>query len=259
MLLTVLISSLAVLYPALSSAILEDPSDTVFLSEDLLAFIDFDVASSLPLDSSNQPFDFSNSEVPSLEDDLFTDSSANTPLEDETFLFSADPILESSCMTSDSGFSRYVKRGDICDQRTDESSLSRLRFPSWNEFIQQVDEPTKEPRFKQSDLVNDLIRPIPGISSNDDLCPKPRRRLCCRGPPSELVPGYTNFYTVVNFCSGKIRLDKKSLSCNASLVAMILISRVCGCRRFWTIAMHCKVRRLLSRISGKSKVDLFPP
>ena len=205
MLLAIMISSLAVLHPVLSGAIPEDSSGAGFLSEDPPVFDIFDVASSSPLDSSNQPFDFLDSEAPSLEDDFFTDPSANTAAEDENFLFSADPILESSCMTSDSGFSRYVKKDGICGQRTDESLPSRLRFPTLNEIEEQVQEPTKEPKFKESNILNEAIPSIPGISSNDDLCPKPKRRLCCLGPPMELIPGFPGRYVGVNFCRGKIK------------------------------------------------------
>lgn len=208
-LLAIMISSFALLHPALSDIIPEDSFDTSFFFENSLASHDFDFASVLPFDNSNQPLDFSSSEAPSLEDNLFTDSSANTPLEEEVFPYSADPLLETSCTTSDGGYTRYVKRDNgICAPRTDEPLPFQVRFPTLDEIEEQLN----EPRFKESNIPSQAIPPIPGISRNDNLCPKPKRRLCCAGPITELVPGFSSLYVGVNQCKGKIKaLTKKDV------------------------------------------------
>lgn len=246
MLLAVMICSLAVLHLVLSNVVPDDSFDTSFLSDDPPAFSDFDVASSLPFDSSSQLFDFSNSEAPSLEDEFFPDSSANTPLKDESFSSSADPLLESSCMTDDSGNSRYFKRDgsrSICAPRADESLPLQLKFPDLDDIEAQVD----WPQFDDASVPTDTIPFITGISRNDELCPKPKRRLCCIGPEWGLISGWTLYYGV-NGCRGKIKAPTKS-PCINRIWAWY--------HRLWTLAMHRKVRCLLFRISGKLNVGLF--
>lgn len=245
MILAVTICSLAAPHLVLSDTAPDDSFGSSFLSDNFRNFPGFDGASSLPFDSSSQPLDFSDSEVPSLGD-FFTDSSPNTPLEDETFTYPADQLFESSCMTDDSSDSRYFKRDgsdNICVPRIDESLSLKLKFPDFNDIEAQVN----WPQFEEANVPTEEIPFIPGISRNDELCPKPRRRLCCTGPTGGgLVQGWS-LYLLVNGCRGKIKAPTTSSYINCVWV---------WCCRLWTLAMHRKVRCLLWGFSGEFNVGL---
>ena len=245
MILVVTICSLAVLHLVLSDTPPDDSFGSSFLSDDFRDLPDFDVASSSLFDSSSQPLDFSDSEASSLGD-LFTDSSPNTPFEDEPFTYSADQFLESSCMPDDSSDSRYLKRdgsGSICAPKSLWFSAVMLKYPDFNDNKGQVN----WPQFEKANVPTEEIPFIPGISLNDELCPKPRRRLCCTGPIGPPVPNY-NLYYVMNGCQGKIKAPTTSSYINCVWA---------WCCRLWTLAMHRKVRCLLFIISGKFNVGLF--
>lgn len=199
MLLFVVIISFAMLRPAISNPISEDPVNADFLPENSLAFNGLDAASPLPIDFSTQPLDFLNSEPLSPETDLFTDSSENTPPGYDLFADSLGPLLESSCVTNNNDSPLYVKRdGSTCAPRTDESLPLQLKLPDLDEIEAQLDD---FPRFKKSTAPSFDISPIPAFSQNDDLCPVPKRRLCCAGPISNLIPGF-DLYVLVNHCRG---------------------------------------------------------
>lgn len=215
MLLADVIFSTVMFHLALSSTVSANSVDMNDFSEGLPVLQDFDMASSLSFDNSNPFFDF-DSQTPSLEDDFFIDPATNTPLEDETFT-SADPLLESSCVTGGSP-GNFKRDGDssVCTPRTDESPPSQPSFPTLDEIEKTV---SSEPFFKNADVPSDMIYPITGYSRNDDECPWPKRRLCCTGPPTQSVPGYDYLHVTVNHCRGNIQTPtQKPFLCNIPLV-----------------------------------------
>lgn len=207
MILCGVIFSLAVLHPVVSAIISEDSFDTSLFSDDIPSSFDLDAATSVPFDNSIQPLDFADFEAPSLEDELFTDSSANTPLDDNSFTVSTDPLLESSCMTDDSGPLRYFKRDhSICAPGTDATPPFQLKLPDLNDIKASFDD---WPTFRGSNIPSVSLPPLSGYSRNDELCPAPRRRLCCVGPLLTLIEGYYQLYYGVNDCKGKIKACEK--------------------------------------------------
>lgn len=248
MILAVSMCSLAMLHLVLSDTATDDFFSSNFLSDDSRIFPDFNVASSSLFDSSTQPLDFSNSEAPSLEDNFFTDPSPNTPLEDESFAFPADPIFESSCRTDDSSSAlRFFKRdgsGSLCAPRIDDSLPLKLKLPDLNDIEAQVD---NWPEFSESTVPTEEIPFITGISRDDEQCRKPRRRLCCIGPSGGLIDGY-NLHYLMNGCRGKIKVSKK--------IHYFKCVWAWYCR-LWTLAMHRNVRCLLSNLSGEFNVGRF--
>lgn len=209
MLFSVVISLLAVLHSALCNAITENLFDPGFLSENSPAPHDLDAASSSPFDDSNQPLDFTNSEPLSFEDDLFTDSSAVAPFDGEPSTDSIDPLLESSCMTDDSGYHRYARRdGSICTPKASAPPPFQLKLPGLEDLRGDYD----WPRVTGSSVPAYEIPPMTGYSRNDDECPVPKRRLCCIGPIGNMIPGF-DLYISVNDCRGKHKyLEKVSLA-----------------------------------------------
>ena len=205
--LAIVISSLAFIHPALSSVLPEDSFDTSFFSENNPTYHEFDAASSLPFDDWDQSLGSSDFQALSLEDNFFPDSSANVPLEDQKFADSADLVLDSSCMTDDSGYPGYFKRdGSFCAPPANEP-LPLLELPD----LDKIESNVNYPKITGSNIPSSEIPPITGISRNDDLCPLPRRRLCCTGPIGQLVPGFIDIYIGVNDCRGTIKAYGKVL------------------------------------------------
>ena len=146
--------------------------------------LDFSDAASLPFEPD---WLVGSSDTP-LETDLDTGSSAGTPREN---LCGTDP-----------DFQPYFKRdGDICPSKTpiEPQPLPLLELPDLEKLEQsagsnQVDTPEK---------LNFQIFPIPGytrVGDTDNLCPWPKRRLCCRGP---LSGNAGILWNIISHCRGK--------------------------------------------------------
>lgn len=201
MLIFVCIASTAVLSnSALGNPIPEDPllySD--FPSENTVGFNDFETSSPIiPLDLTThtpessdltfqQPLETSwladSSAPPPDTTQLFADFSSNMPLETSLFAESSDAFLESSCgAAAEGGFQPYSKRDDdgICTTpKAEVNPMPVLKLPDLDILEKTVGSGQEElPRLRSF-----YIPRIPGFTVNDDdLCPKPNRRLCCQGP-----------------------------------------------------------------------------
>ena len=268
-----LISIISLSHSAFGNPIPEDyPPYPDFFSENAFSFDDFDTSSPIATDLSTeipdsldytlwQPFETSwlTDALESSPDttQFFTDSS-NTPLETSPFAEYSDTLLESSCgRATDGNFQPYSKRedGDICKPKAEVDALPFLKLPdlgSLNKIVGSWEE--NQPKLRSFSLP-----PTPGYTVDDDeLCPKPLRRLCCQGPLSEsvvrglvasLCRGIVDFFPYNPFILIFYQFSQKKKRifcepgqfCNCSVV---LISNA-KIPRFWTLAMLSKMGSLL--------------
>lgn len=161
---------------------------------------EFDTSSPLPFDSPADTLDFWDATSLSLE----TDPSAGSPdMSVGTILntVSSGTPRESLCGTSTPDIQPYSKRdGDICSpkQQPPIEPPPLLELPDL-EKLEQILGPNRVDTPEELDF---QIFPIPGytrVGDQENLCPMPKRRLCCLGPPSGNVG---NIWSVINHCRG---------------------------------------------------------
>lgn len=232
------VSILALSHSTLGNPIPDDFSpDSDFFSEDTGAYNDFETPSPMPIDFTPQTLEFSNptfqqpfenswladssgyppdnpqsfadsSTSPldtSLQDEFsespddtqfFTDSSTS-PLETSSLAHFSDALLESSCGAADDESQALSKRGDggICTPKGGDDTLPLLKWPDLDTLEEMLG--TGQDSRLKSRMTD--IPPTPGYTNEDDnLCPWPRRRLCCQGPIAvSLMRGL-----IVNNCRG---------------------------------------------------------
>lgn len=195
-----LISSIAVYHIAFVNPRPENPSYTDFLSESNVAFNGLDESSLVPFDSSTQAPDFSASELLPLETDLYAESS-DTLFDTLQIVDSSDELLQSSCETDDE-LQPYIKRdGEICAPKAAVEPLPLLKLPNLDDLEQIISSMRRE----RPNLQTHPISFIPGYSRDDELCPQPKRRLCCLGPLAGFVLTYDG-WTLVRDCRGMMYL-----------------------------------------------------
>lgn len=183
-------------------------------AENTLAFNDVETSSLIPLDFATQNLDFMDPTLlQPLEDPWLADDPASFPddtrlLADSTdtfsetapFFESSDPPSAKSCKIADrDDFKLYFKRNDggICTTPTAETDpLPLLKLPDLDTLRKVLgsdqEEPTKRPA--------NIIPPIPGYTPDDDnMCPRPWRRLCCQGP---VYNAFSKSLLLVSDCRG---------------------------------------------------------
>lgn len=175
------------------------PEDFPFYSDSLLEntipFNDVETSSSIPMDFTTQAADTSDStSLQPLETSWLTDSSgpppdvtqlfadsSSTPLETFPFAESSGALLESSCGATEDNLQPYSKRenGDICSPDAESDALPLQNLPDPN-FLEKLLGSGQE---GLPGLERFFIPRTSGFTVDDDqLCPKPFRRLCCQGP-----------------------------------------------------------------------------
>lgn len=210
----ILFSSIAVLPTILTNPVPDTSDYSSFLPGETLAFEDGDSASPMIFDSAqSQGLDFpdstflplqtesnSGSSDMSFETALFSDA-LDTPLETELFAGSSNSLLESSC-TSEGDFQPFAKRdSQICAPKAAVEPSPFLNLPDLDDLERAVGSGDKKERY----LPAFPIPLIEGYSENSEVCPKPRRRLCCLGPLSQYAISL-NAWTVVSQCRGMMNL-----------------------------------------------------
>lgn len=167
----------------------ELPLDSDFVSDAASdAAIHFETPNSLPIDLTTQPLDLSTLDTSWLTDSsaslpdttaLFTDYYSSAPFDISLFPESSDALLESSCVGADSDFQPLSKRIDsnICTPDIEADPLL-LKLPDLKD-LENIYGPGIE---KLPSMETFPVIPIPGYTGDDDMCGKPRRRLCCQGP-----------------------------------------------------------------------------
>ena len=196
------ISGIAVpFYGALGNPILDNLSlFSDFLEGSLSPSSEFDTPSPLPFDSAADILEFSDDASLPIETDQLVDS-LDTPVETILDTGPSGPPRENSCGATDPTFQPYSKRdGNICrsKQPLAEPPLV-LEWPS----LEQLEQSTGSNRVKAPENPLLPIFPIPGytrVGDQENLCPMPKRRLCCLGPT---FGNTNNIWTIVNHCRGK--------------------------------------------------------
>lgn len=195
---------------ALGNPIPEDlPIDSDFLSENTIAFNDFETSSPIPLElttqtpdasdpTSLQPLDSSAPPPDTIQ--LFADST-DTPLQTSLFAESSNGLPENSCEAAGGDFQPYSKRddGQSCTPKARVDPLPLLSLPDLDNLEEVVGSGQGETQKRRA--FN--IPPIPGYTVDDDkFCPTPKRRLCCQGPPSTT---FVQVWEIVNDCRGMMK------------------------------------------------------
>lgn len=199
------ISGIAVPFSgALGNPIMPDnlPLYSEFLEASSSPSNEFDTSSPLPFDSAADTLEFSDDASLPLETDRLVDS-LDMPV--ETILDSgpSGPPRENSCVTSDPAFQPYSKRdGDICrsQQPPPAESPLAIEWPNLEKLEQSIGSNRVE--APENPLLQ--IYPIPGytrVGDKENLCPMPKRRLCCLGPT---FGDANNIWTIINHCRGKM-------------------------------------------------------
>ena len=200
--LNVWISGIAVLYyGALGNPIPDNlPLYSDFLTASSSSPSEFDMSSPLPFDSAADVPDFLVAPSEPLETDQLI-GSPDTPVETIQDTSYSDPPRENSCGPPDPDFQPYSKRdGDICDTKQPPTvPPATLQLPD----LEKLEPPLGSSRVEQPEDLFFQIFPIPGytrVGDKENLCPMPKRRLCCLGPLSGNVG---NTWIVINHCRGK--------------------------------------------------------
>lgn len=200
--LIVWISGVAVpFHGALGNPIPDDlPLYSDFLTPSSGPSSEFVTSSPLSFDSAADVPDFSVAPSEPLETDQLI-GSPDTPVETIQDTSSSDLPREILCASSDPDFQPYSKRdGDICDTKQPPTvPPSILQLPD----LEKLEPPLGSNRVEKPEDLFFQIFPIPGytrVGDQENLCPMPKRRLCCRGPLSGNVG---NTWIVINYCRGK--------------------------------------------------------
>lgn len=196
------ISGIAVhFYGALGNPILDNiPLYSNFLEGSSGLSSEFDTSGLLPFDSAADALEFSDDASLPLETNRLVDS-LDVPVETILDIDSSGPPRQNSCGTTDPAFQPYSKRdGDICrpQQFPTEPPLV-LEWPS----LEKVEQSTGSNRVESPEHPLLPIFPIPGytrVGDKENLCPMPKRRLCCLGPTFGIAD---NIWNMVTHCRGK--------------------------------------------------------
>lgn len=196
------ISGIAVpLHGALGNPIPDNlPLDSLFLEGSSSPSNGFDTPSPLPFDFAADALEFSDDASLSLESDQLVvspDVTVETSLDGGP---SGSPH-ENLCLTTDPDFQPYSKRdGDIC--RPNQPPAEPPLVLEWPD-LEKLGQFTGSGRVQTPNDLLFQIFPIPGytrVEDKENLCPMPKRRLCCLGP---LFGNSGNMWSIVNHCRGQ--------------------------------------------------------